>query len=122
MALPNASLWKKAMDDEIKSIHDNNTWILVDLPPNTKPIGCKWVLRKKLNTYGSIDKYKARLAAKGFSQKKGLDYFETFSPVTRFASIRIMFAIASIYNLEVHQMDVKTTFLNGELDEEIYIH
>ncbi|GKV43852.1 hypothetical protein SLEP1_g51101 [Rubroshorea leprosula] len=115
MALPDASLWKKAMDDEIKSIHDNNAWILVDLPPNTKPIGCKWVLRKKLKRDGSIDKYKARLVAKGFSQKEGLDYFEIFSPVTRFTFISIMFAIASIYNLEVHQMDVKTAFLNGEL-------
>ena len=110
------------MDDEIKSIHDNKTWTLTYLPPNTKPIGCKWVLRKKLKSDGSIERYKARLVAKGFTQKEGIDYFETFSPVTKITSIRIMFAIASACNLEIHQMDVKTAFLNGILEEEIYIN
>lgn len=110
MSLPNANMWKRAMDDEIKSIHDNVTWTLVELPTNTKPISCKCVLRKKLKTDGTIDKYKAKLVAKGFSQKEEVDYFETFSPVTKFTSIRIMFVIASMYNLEVHQMGVKTAF------------
>ena len=70
---------------------------------------------------GSIDKYKARLVVKGFRQKEGLDYFDTYSPVTRITSIRMLIAIAALYNLEIHQMDVKTAFLNGDLDEEIYI-
>ncbi|XP_070039948.1 uncharacterized protein [Nicotiana tomentosiformis] len=121
MSLPDANLWKKAMDDEIKSIHDNNTWTLAELPPNTMIIGYKWVLKKKLKADGSIDRYKGRLVAKGYSQKEGFDYFETFSPVTNITTIRVMFATASMYNLEVHHMDVKTTFFNGELQEEIYI-
>ena len=70
---------------------------------------------------GSIDKYKARLVAKGYRQKEGIDFFDTYSPVTRITSIRMLIAIASIYNLEIHQMDVKTAFLNGDLDEEIYM-
>ena len=70
---------------------------------------------------GSIDKYKARLIAKGFKQKKGLDFFDTYSPVTRITSIRLLIAIATLYDLEIHQIDVKTAFLNGELEEEIYM-
>lgn len=70
---------------------------------------------------GSIDKYKARLVAKGYKQQKDIDYFDTFAPITRISSIRVLIALASIYNLVMHQMDVKTTFLNGELEEEIYM-
>ena len=70
---------------------------------------------------GSIDKYKARMVIKGYKQKEGLDYFDTYSPVTRISSIRMLIAIAAIHNLEIHQMDVKTAFLNGDLDEEIYM-
>ncbi|KAM1873109.1 hypothetical protein ACFX13_006993 [Malus domestica] len=116
-----APFWKEAINSEVESILQNNTWELTDLPPGTTPIGCKWVFRKKLKPDGSIDKYKARLVAKGFTQKKGIDYFDTYSPVSRIATIRILIALASIHNLVVHQMDVKTTFLNGHLDEEIYM-
>ena len=70
---------------------------------------------------GSIDKYKARLVIKGYRQREGVDLFDTYSPVTRITSIRILIAFASINNLEIHQMDVKTAFLNGDLDEEIYM-
>lgn len=70
---------------------------------------------------GSIDKYKARLVAKGFTQKKDLDYFDTYSPVTRITTIRTLIALASVHNIVIHQMDVKTAFLNGDLDEEIYM-
>ena len=77
--------------------------------------------QKENESDGSIDKYKARLVVKGFRQKEGLDYFDTYSPVTRITSIRMLIAIASLYNLEIHQMDVKTAFLNGELNEEIYM-
>lgn len=93
----------------------------MNLPPGAKTLGCKWVFKKKLKSDGSIDKFKARLVAKGYKQKKDIDYFDTFSPVTRISSIRILFALASIHNLVIHQMDVKTAFLNGELDEEIYM-
>ncbi|KAL0414014.1 UNVERIFIED_CONTAM: Retrovirus-related Pol polyprotein from transposon TNT 1-94 [Sesamum radiatum] len=99
----------------------NHTWELMDLPPGSTPLGCKWILKRKYKADGSIDKYKARLVAKGFKQKEGLDFFDTYSPVTRITSIRVLIAIAALYDLEIHQMDVKTAFLNGELDEEIYM-
>ncbi|XP_077251432.1 uncharacterized protein LOC143890609 [Tasmannia lanceolata] len=121
MYLPDSSFWKEAVRSEIDSILSNGTWILTDLPPGCKSIGCKWIFRKKLKTDGTIDKYKARLVAKGFKQKEGMDFFDTYSPVTRITTIRILIAIAAIYNLNIYQMDVKTVFLNGELDEDIYM-
>ena len=93
----------------------------MDLPPGSRPIGCKWVFRRKYHTDGSLQTFKARLVAKGFKQKEGIDYFDTYAPVARITSIRILFALASIYDLYVHQMDVKTAFLNGDLDEEVYM-
>jgi hypothetical protein len=115
------SFWLEAINDELDSIMSNHTWELVELPPKIKPIGCKWIFKRKLKPDGTIDKYKARLVAKGYRQKQNVDYFDTYSPVTRIASIRILFAIASIYKLVVYQMDVKTAFLNGDLEEEIYM-
>ena len=93
----------------------------MDLPPGSKPLGYKWTFKKKMKADRSIDKYKARLVIKGYKQKECLDYFDTYSPVTRISSIRMLIAIAAIHNLEIHQMDVKTVFLNGDLDEEIYM-
>jgi hypothetical protein len=98
------------VNDEMDSILSNNTWVLVDLPPSSKPIGCKGVFRRKYNTNGSIQMFKAILVAKGFTQKEGVDYFDIYSPVARITSIRVLFVLASIYKLHVHQMDVKTTF------------
>ena len=121
MSSPDAPYWKEAVNSEIESILQNHTWELVDLPKGSKPLGYKWIFKKKLKADGSIDKYKARLVIKGFRQKQDLDYFDTYSPVTRITSIRMLIAIASILNLEIHQMDVKTAFLNGELEEEIYM-
>ncbi|CAL2244459.1 unnamed protein product [Prunus armeniaca] len=116
-----APFWKEVINSEVEYILQNNTWELTDLPLGTTPIGYKWVFRKKLKPDGSIDKYKARLVAKGFTQKKGIDYFDTYSLVSRTTTIRTLIALASIHNLVVHQMDVKTSFLNGDLDEEIYM-
>ena len=94
---------------------------MVDLPIGCKTIGCKWVLKRKLKVDGSVEKYKARLVAKGFRQKENIDFFDTYSPVTRITSIRVLFAIAAIHDFIIHQMDVKTAFLNGDLEEEIYM-
>ena len=113
--------WKEAIKSEIDSIMQNHTWELVELPKGCKPLGSKWIFKRKMKADGSIDKYKARLVIKGYKQREGLDYFDTYSPVTRINSIRMILAIAALRNLEVHQMDVKTAFLNGDLDEEIYI-
>uniref|UniRef100_A0A2N9F1D9 Reverse transcriptase Ty1/copia-type domain-containing protein n=1 Tax=Fagus sylvatica TaxID=28930 RepID=A0A2N9F1D9_FAGSY len=86
-----------------------------------KPVGCKWVLRKKYKANGSLDKYKARLVAKGFTQQPGVNFVDTYSPVTKFASVRIIMVVAARLDLELHQLDVKTAFLNGDLKEEIYM-
>ena len=106
----------------MKSLSSNRTWKLVDFPSGCKTICCKWVLRKKLKPNGSIDKFKARLVAKGFKQKVDFDFFDTFSPITRITSIRLLIAIVAIFYLKIHQMDVKTVFLNGGLEEEIYMN
>ncbi|WKA09025.1 hypothetical protein VitviT2T_026704 [Vitis vinifera] len=98
----------------------NRTWELVDLPPGAKTIGCKWIFKRKLKQDGSIEKYKAHSVAKGFKQRNDVDYFDTFAPVTRIASIRVLFTLTSFHNLVIHQMDVKTAFLNGDLEEKIY--
>ena len=109
-------MWKEAINSEIDSILQNHTWELIDLPPGSKPLGYKWIFKRKMKTDGSVEKYKARLVIKGYRQKEGLDYFDTYSPVTRITSIRMVIAIAALRNLEIHQMDVKTAFLNGDLD------
>ncbi|RVW22265.1 Retrovirus-related Pol polyprotein from transposon TNT 1-94 [Vitis vinifera] len=121
MASRDAAFWKEAINDEMDSIMSNQTWELVDLPPGSKPIGCKWVFRRKYHTDGIIQTFKARLVAKGFKQREGTDYFNTYAPVARTTSIRILFALASIHNLFVHQMDVKMAFLNEDLNEEVYM-
>ena len=112
---------KEAIKSEIDSILHNHTWELVDLPSGCKPLSSKWIFKRKRKVDGSIDKYKARLGIKGFRQTEGLDYFDTYSSVTRINSIRMVLAIAALKDLEVHQMDVKTAFLNGDLNEEIYM-
>ena len=118
---PEGALSKEAIDSEVESILQNHTWELVDLPPGCKPLGYKWIFKRKMKADGSINKYKARLVIKSYRQREGLDYFDTYSPVTRINSIRMIIAVAALRNLEIHQMDVKTTFLNGDSDEKIYM-
>jgi hypothetical protein len=118
---PDADYWKEAMRSEMDSIMSNGTWEVVERPYGCKPMGCKWVLKKKLRTDGTIDKYKARLVAKGYTQKEGEDFLDTYSPVARLTTIRVLLSLAASHGLLVHQMDVKTTFLNGDLEEEIYM-
>lgn len=109
------------MDNEFQSLLSNGTWTLVDLPPQRKPVSYKWILRKKLNQDGSVARFKARLVARGFSQLPGVDFSETFSPVLSMTSFRIIVSIAAQNDFLLHQMDVTTAFLNGDLTEEIYM-
>ena len=109
------------MQKEMESIHFNDVWDLVELPENRKPVGSKWVFKKKTKADGSIERYKARLVAQGFSQKRGLDYDETFSPVVRFESFRCLVAVAVEKCLKLHQLDITATFLNGHLEEEMFM-
>ena len=108
---------QKAYDALIK----NGTWKLVDPPLGTKPIGCKWVYKNKYKADDSLDKHKARLVAKGFAQKEGVDYEENFSLIAKWATIQTLFSLAAQNGWKVHQMDVKTTFLNGDLKEKVYM-
>ena len=117
----NAKQWKGATDAEFQSLLKNQTWDLVDLPEDKKVIGCKWVFKLKRDANGEITRYKARLVAQGYSQEAGIDYDEVFAPVAKYDSIRSILAIANQLDLEVHQMDVKTAFLHGDLDNEIYM-
>lgn len=119
---PDKDLWIKAMQEEVESLKKNETWDLVDVPPDRKAIKSKWVFKTKRNESGKIERYKARLVIKGCSQKKGIDYNETYAPVVRYSSIRYLIALAVKYDLKIHQMDAVTAYLQGELnDEEIYM-
>ena len=121
MESSSATKWKDACNSEVESLRKNKTWELVPLPHGRKAIGCRWVFRIKENQSGEVKRFKARLVAKGFSQKYGVDYEETFAPVAKFTSIRILLSLSAKYKLTVHQMDVKTSVLNGLLDEDIYM-
>ena len=118
---PQAQMWEQAMVEELSSLHQNGTWELSELPQGRTAIKCKWVFKCKLQSDGTLERYKARLVAKGCSQKEGIDYEETFAPVMRFATFRMLIAWVAVEDLEMHQVDVKTAFLHGNLDEEIYM-
>ncbi|RVW81915.1 Retrovirus-related Pol polyprotein from transposon TNT 1-94 [Vitis vinifera] len=121
MESDDSSKWMEAMNEELKSMAHNGVWDLIELPNNCKPVGCKWVFKTKRDAKGNIERFKARLVAKGFTQKEGIDYKDTFSPVSKKDSLRIIMALVAHFDLELHQMDVKTAFLNGNLDEDIYM-
>lgn len=108
------------MKQEHQCLIRNKTWILVDKPSNRPIVPCKWIFKKR-NADGKISRYKARLVAKGFSQVKGVDYTETFSPVVRGSTLRLLLALAAKRNMEIEHLDVDTAFLNGELEEEIFM-
>ena len=113
--------WQKAMDREMESMYSNSVWSLVEAPKGVKPIGCKWIYKRKRGSDGKVETFKARLVAKGYTQKEGIDYEETFSPVAMLKSIRILLAVAASLDYEIWQMDVKTAFLNDNLNEDIYM-
>lgn len=113
--------WRKAMDDEINSIERNDTWELSDLPDGQKTIGVKWVFKMKLKENGEVDKYKTRLVAKGYKQQYGIDYTEVFSPVARHDTIRLVVALAAQNSWPIFQLDVKSAFLHGYLEEQVFV-
>lgn len=113
--------WEEAMLEELTAIERNHTWELVDPPYGKTPIGLKWVYKVKHNADGSVQKYKARLVAKGYAQNPGIDYDETFSPVARFETVRMLLSLAAKLKLPLYQFDVKSAFLNGNLEEEVFV-
>ncbi|GKV08051.1 hypothetical protein SLEP1_g19738 [Rubroshorea leprosula] len=113
--------WRKAMEEEIKALKQNQTWELVPKPNDVKPVSCKWVYKVKTRPDGKIERYKARLVARGFSQQYGIDYDETFSPVAKINTVRVLLALAASKSWKLWQMDVKNAFLHGEIDREIYM-
>ena len=111
----------KCDEDEMESMYSNQVWLLVDPPDGVKLIGYKWVYKRKRGVDGKVETFKARLVAKGYTQKEGFDYEKTFSLVDMIKSIRILLSIAAHKDYKIWQMDVKTTFLNGSLEETIYM-
>ena len=109
------------MIEEYQSIMKNDVWEIVPGPEKTSVVTSKWIYKIKHTVDGSIEKYKAKFVARGFSQKEGIDYEETFAPVARYTSIRTILALATVMKWKIHQMDVKTTFLNGVVEEEVYV-
>nr|GEZ19489.1 putative retrotransposon protein [Tanacetum cinerariifolium] len=118
---PESEKWLNAMNVEMQYMKDNEVWVLAELPPNGKTVGSKWLFKKKTNMDGNVHTYKARLVVKGYTQTSGIDYEETFSAVADIRAIRILIAIAAYYDYEIWQMDIKTAFLNGYLNEEVYM-
>ena len=117
---PDWPAWEKAIHEELDTLKAAGTWETVSPPEGANIVGSKWVFKAKKDAAGVVVRYKARLVAQGFSQVPGIDYFDTFAPVARLASIRMVLAIAAAENLEIHQIDIKGAYLNGELtDEEI---
>lgn len=113
--------WIDAINKEIKALESNETWQFTDLPKGKKPIGCKWIFKIKYNSDGTIERHKARLVAKGYTQLEGIDFIDTFSPVAKLTTVRLLLAIAATKNWYLHQLDVDNAFLHGSLDEEVYM-
>jgi hypothetical protein len=121
MRSDHSSKWLEAMEDEMWSMSTNRVWDMKEIPKWGKIVDCKWVYKMKCDSKGNIERFKARLVAKGFTQREGIDYTETFSTVSFEDSLRIIMTLVVHYDLELHQMDVKTTLLNGDLLENIYM-
>jgi hypothetical protein len=113
--------WKDAMVEEMESLYNNETWDLVKLPSGRNLVSNKWVFEKKMNAAGQVEKFKAQLVAKGYSQVEGVDFDDIFSPVAKLASIRVLVSLVATFDVEIEQMDVKTSFLHRDLEEEMYM-
>ena len=113
--------WRQAINAELLALENNKTWVLTTLPVGKKPIGCKWVFKVKYKPDGTIERYKARLVAKGYTQTNGIDYLETFSPVVKMTTVRMLLSLAAAKGWFLHQLDVNTAFLHGDLEEDVYM-
>ena len=113
--------WREAIFEEMKALEKNATWEKVDLPQGKVVVGCQWVFTVKYNSYGSLERYKARLVAKDFTQTYEIDYSETFSPVAKLNIVRVLLSIAAILDWSLNQLDVKNAFLNSDLEEEVWM-
>ena len=109
------------MGEEMLALEKNKTWDVVELPRGKQPVGCKWVFTVKYKADGSLERYKARLVAKGYTQTYGVDYQETFAPVAKMNTVRILLSLAAIFGWSLQQFDVKNAFLHGDLEEEVYM-
>jgi hypothetical protein len=114
-------VWKDAMLEEYRSILKNNVWDIVSKSKDKLVVSSKWIYKIEHAVDGSVEKFKARFVARGFTQKEGIDYEETFAPVGRYTSIRTIIAVASVLGWKLHQMNVKTTFLNGKIEQEVFV-
>lgn len=114
------SKWTQAMNDEMESLQKNTTWEMTILPKGKKTVGCRWIYTVKFKADGSIERYKARLVAKGYTQTCGIDYGETFAPVAKINTIRVLLSLAANLDWPLHQFDVKNASLHGDLEEEVY--
>jgi hypothetical protein len=110
------NIWKRTMDEEMSYLDKNEAWDLLEFPTGRNAIGSKWVFKRKLNAKGKVDKYKGRLVEKGYSQVEGIDFGEIFSPIAMLTSIRFFLSVVAAFDFEVEQMDVKTTFLHGDIE------
>jgi hypothetical protein len=118
---PNADKWYDAAYAEMQSLVENGTFRLAKLPLGRKPIGCRWVFLIKRKKDGSVDRFKARLVAKGYAQRPGFDFTDTFAPTAKWATLRAVLALAALEDMELESVDISSAFLNGELDEEVYL-
>ena len=107
--------------EEMQALDNNGTWNLVQLPTRKKAIGCRWVFAIKVNPDGFVARLKTRLVAKGYTQTYDVDYYDTFSPVAKMTYVRLFISLLATYNWCLHQLDIKNTFLHGDLQEEVYI-
>jgi hypothetical protein len=113
--------WAEVMEAEMDALQRNGTWSIVSLPSGIKPVGCKWIFNLKHRADGTIDRYKARLVAKGYTQSFGIDNQETFAPVAKMNTIRVLLSLAANFGWPLKQFNVKNAFLHGDLEEEVYM-
>jgi hypothetical protein len=113
--------WRRAMEEELRAIEENGSWTLTDLPPGRKAIGLKWVFKVKKDELRAVVRHKARLVVKGYAQCQGIDFEEVYAPIARMEVVRLLLALAAEEGWQVHRMDVKAAFLNGDLQEEVYV-